>query len=230
MWSEKKGGICDEKIILVGILSLVLMVLNMRVIADAETLPEDKGSSMEFVEISEDEMIPETVGEMTANVMARAYESRIYTYGVSFYSEDGASNIDPSNAYVVANDTVMQGVIETTNEMRWYAFSISEKSKISILLQMVETVDADIYMFQLNEETYDIELIGGSANEGLGISEYFNNVMDAGIYFFAISGYEGTGQFAFAYYQSTADVANEVNDTKETATSAAMGCGLFHVI
>jgi len=36
-------------------------------------------------------------------------------------------------------------------------------------------------------------LCGGSANEGLGVTEYYNTVMSAGTYYFAVSGYEGTG-------------------------------------
>ncbi len=75
------------------------------------------------------------------------------------------------------------------------------------MLQMVESLDADLYMFALNEQTYELDLIGGSANEGVGIYEYFNCVMEAGTYFFAVGGYEGTGNFAFAYYQSTSDVS-----------------------
>lgn len=102
--------------------------------------------------------------------------------------------------------------------MRWYGFVLNKSSKVTILLQMVETLDADIYMFSLNQETYELELYGGSANEGLGVTEYYNSVMSAGTYYFAVSGYEGTGAFAFAYYQSSADVANEVNDSVATAT------------
>ena len=44
--------------------------------------------------------------------------------------------------------------------MKWYVFSLSEKSKISIMLQMVESLDADLYMFALNEQTYELDLIG----------------------------------------------------------------------
>lgn len=63
-------------------------------------------------------------------------------------------------------------------------------------------------------------MIGGSANEGLGVSEYYNNVINEGIYYFAVGGYDGTGQFAFAFYQSSIDAANEINDSDSAATSA----------
>ncbi|MBD5532294.1 MAG: hypothetical protein HDQ98_08840 [Lachnospiraceae bacterium] len=225
-----------RKKLLSRVLSLVLAfsVLNMGAIANAESLSEDTENPIEIAEISSDEMEAEVIAEMAANVMERSYvgESYTYTEGVSAYSdsEESTSNTDPNYAYMVTNDTVMQGAIGAANEMRWYAFSISEESKISIVLQMVETLDADLYLFQLNEETYGLELIGGSANAGAGVSEYFNDVMDAGIYFFAISGYEGTGQFAFAYYQSTADVASEINDTMATATTVSFSSNVIGVI
>lgn len=114
--------------------------------------------------------------------------------------------------------------------MKWYVFSLSEKSKISIMLQMVESLDADLYMFALNEQTYELDLIGGSANEGVGIYEYFNCVMEAGTYFFAVGGYEGTGNFAFAYYQSTSDVSYEENDSLETAASIELSNDIEGVI
>ncbi|MCI8875446.1 MAG: hypothetical protein HFI77_05215 [Lachnospiraceae bacterium] len=75
-----------------------------------------------------------------------------------------------------------------------------------------------------------MDLIGGSANEGVGIYEYFNCVMEAGTYFFAVGGYEGTGNFAFAYYQSTSDVSYEENDSLETAASIELSNDIEGVI
>lgn len=234
--NKKKGRIYNEKKIISRniIISYGIFICAWGMIANAETLSEDNGNPIEVVEISDDEMTADVIDEMAANVVERSYAGEAYTItgsaSICSDSEDSVSNIDPNYAYLVANDTVTQGAIETANEMRWYAFSLNEESKISILLQMVETLDADLYMFQLNEETYDLELIGGSANEGLGESEYFNNVMPAGVYFFAISGYEGTGEFAFAYYQSTADVANEINDTVSTATRVVFNSNVTGII
>ena len=54
--------------------------------------------------------------------------------------------------------------------------------------------------------------------------------MEAGIYFFAVGGYEGTGNYAFAYYQSSRDVENEVNDLPTLATAAEFNTDIVGVI
>ena len=83
--------------------------------------------------------------------------------------------------------------------MRWYGFILDQRSKVSIRLQTVSEVDADLYLFGLNQETYELNLVGGSATSGLGVYEYYNDILDAGIYYFAVSAYEGSGQYAFAF-------------------------------
>ena len=155
--------------------------------------------------------------------MTTSYTGRTYyvSNGIAACSEgvERASdeNTDPNNAYVVTNETIMQGNISTAGEMHWYACSLTEKSKVTILVQMVETLDADLYMFALNGS--QLELIGGSGTEGAGVTEYYNDVLEAGVYFFAVGGYEGTGAFAFAFYQNSADVDYEPNDTLNDAAS-----------
>ncbi len=214
---------------------MVCSFFNASITTNASTLPEDNSNALELIEITNEEIVPETIQEeYKANIIERTYNGENYTVteGISAYSasDDSTSNTNPSYAYVVTNDTVTQGAIETDHEMRWYAFTLSEKSKVTILLQMVDTLDADLYLFAYNEETYELELIGGSAVEGAGTTEYFNSVMETGIYFFAVSGYEGTGAFAFAYYQSSTDVQNEINDTTSEATEITFNSDIVGVI
>lgn len=54
--------------------------------------------------------------------------------------------------------------------------------------------------------------------------------MSAGTYYFAVSGYEGTGVYAFAYYQSSEDVTIEVNDSVTTATTVSLDSSATGVI
>lgn len=150
--------------------------------------------------------------------------------GLQYKARTITQNTDSNYAYLVSNDVIMQGAIETESEFRWYAFVLNEKSKVSILLQMEEQLDADLYMFTLNQETSSLELIGGSAIEGLGTQEFFNDVMEAGTYFFSIAGYEGTGDFAFAYYESSEDVENEINDYSDVAAMVEMSTDIVGVI
>lgn len=192
----------------------------------ADDIASNSNASLEMVNTSNEELKKENLPEKEANVLERqgvedtyTLSQKIDTYSIdSMVEEADTSNTDPNNAYVVINDTIMQGTITTAGEMRWYAFSIDEKSKVTILLQMVEALDADLYMYSLNSETYQLELIGGSATSGLGTTEYYNTVLDGGIYFFAVGGYEGTGNFAFAFYQSSGDSGNEINDNLSSAT------------
>ncbi|MDE6214452.1 MAG: hypothetical protein K2M70_13390 [Lachnospiraceae bacterium] len=216
-----------RKKLLAGIMSvsLIFSVFKGGIIVNAETLPDNAENEIEFNEVSNEEMLVEETNDEAnkceSNVMERDYTGESYAIedGVATYSaeDDSATNTNPNYAYLVTNDMVVQGAVEIAGEMRWYAFALEEKSKISIILQMTESMDADLYMFSLNGSTYELELIGGSATAGVGKSEYFNSVMEAGTYFFAIGGYEGTGAFAFAYYQSTSDVSFEINDSQATA-------------
>lgn len=141
---------------------------------------------------------------------------------------DVAENTDPNYAYLVENDYLIQGNLTTVNEMRWYAFQISEKSKITILLQMAESVDADLYLFKLDGST--LNLVGGSSTEGAGGVEYATQVIEAGIYYFAIASYNGTGNYIFGFYQSSLDADNELNDSQDTATNIDFGTEITGVI
>ena len=225
-----------KKRILSGMLAL-LMVFSLsttKMEVNAQTTEDGNGGSIQFVEISNEEMEAVAIDNMSANVVERAYNGDTYSFAnsvsVCSETEDEMTNTDPNYAYLVTNDVIEQRTIDATGQMRWYSFTLTEASKVTILMQMVETLDADIYMFMLNKETYELELCGGSANEGLGVTEYYNTVMNAGTYYFAVNGYEGTGLYAFAYYQSSADATKEVNDSAATATTVALDSSVTGVI
>ncbi len=225
-----------KKRILSGMLALIMVfsLSSVKMEVKAKTAENDNVGSMEFVECADEELEIATIEKKMANVVERTYNKDTYSFAnsasVCSESEDEVTNTDPNHAYLVTNDVIEQRTIETAGEMRWYVFTLTEASKVTILLQMVETLDADIYMFLLNQETYELELCGGSTNEGLGVTEHYNTVMNAGTYYFAVSGYEGTGTYAFAYYQSSADATKEVNDSIETATAITLDNSVTGVI
>ena len=132
--------------------------------------------------------------------------------------EDEVENTDPNNAYVVENGDVVQGTLSAASEMRWYGFIVNQTSKATIFLQCVNTVDADVYLFALDQSTYQLNLVGGSATAGAGTSEISREVLGSGIYYIAVSSYSGSGQYAFAFYL-TQDITNEVNDSTSDATT-----------
>lgn len=230
-----------RKKILASILALTMIFsLSNGINVKAQTLETgdenvvfDNGGQLEYVELSDEEVEPANISETEANVMERQYAGTFsVSDGIAAYSQNDevTPNTDPNNAYVVSDNTAYQGTIVSANEMYWYAFVLENKSKVTIFTQMDEALDVDLYMFSLNTETAQLDLIGGSATEGKGLSEYYNTVLDAGTYFFAIGGYEGAGNFAFAYFQSSADANNEVNDTTATATDITFNNGLVGVI
>lgn len=98
---------------------------------------------------------------------------------ISVYSETYAQeNTEPDYAYLVEHGDVVQGELLQEGEMRWYGFILDQRSKASIMLQTVSDLDADIYLFKLNQDIYELSLTGGSAMTGPGLREYCSEVLD----------------------------------------------------
>lgn len=181
----------------------------------------------------------EQIGDESVAVYNNAHECDLNTLGsigalpseISVCSEmdDSNENTNPNNAYLVQNENIVQGNLGQSSEMRWYAFILDQESKITIELQTVATVDADLYMFELDQDTYQLSLIGGSASEGYGNHEQYIEVLGEGIYYFAVTSYDGFGQYAFGFY-STGDVINEVNDSTSSATNIGVNENVAGVI
>ena len=202
-------------------LSVIFSLFNPGITTYADNL-SDRVDSGELEKVEREE-VPETeIETVTSNIMERSYFGESYTLSeeAQAYSKgsDSSNNTDPNYAITVSNDTAVQGTIEVANEMRWYTFRLDKKSTVTLLLNSVEELDADIYLFTLNQESYELEMIGGSAAEGKGVSEYFRHVMEPGIYYFAVAGYESIGGYAFGYYESSIDVGYEINDGMDIAT------------
>lgn len=202
-------------------LSVIFSLFNPGITTYADNL-SDRVDSGELEKVEREE-VPETeIETVTSNIMERSYFGESYTLSeeAQAYSKgsDSSNNTDPNYAITVSNDTAVQGTIEVANEMWWYTFRLDKKSTVTLLLNSVEELDADIYLFTLNQESYELEMIGGSAAEGKGVSEYFRHVMEPGIYYFAVAGYESIGGYAFGYYESSIDVGYEINDGMDIAT------------
>lgn len=225
-----------SKKVMSGLLAIALMLtLNSGTVSAGEihTDSMNQDVKIEYAKMEEVTLNKSEEDNHRTNHLERQYEGEQYKVkediSDSRKSRNMAANTDPNYAYIVEDGMVVQGTIEAEKEARWYAFILNEKSKVTLLTQMVEAMDADLYMFSLNEETMGLELIGGSANAGKGIEEYAYGILEAGTYFFAIQGYEGTGNYAFAFYQNTS-LANEINDTYDMATVAGLGTRLTGVI
>lgn len=198
----------------------MLCISNSSVKVNAEDVSLNNENTERYINgdfYEEVEQIGDLEQENNPNSLDRVAESNDFEIDTTDDETGTNTNTDPNTAYMVNNGDVVQGELSQTNEMRWYAFSLQQKNKISIILQMASSVDADIYLFSLNQETSKLGLIGGSATEGKGVNEFCTQVLDTGIYYFAVSAYEGNGKYGFAFY-STSDITYEINDTKENAT------------
>lgn len=187
--------------------------------------------STEALDISdvypEVEQMEDISDDYSANIMDRPFEgeteevTNLPNSATTYAAEDSQENTTPNNAYLVENGNIVQGFLTQENEMRWYGFILNQRSKVSIRLQIVSEVDSDLYLFELNQETSGLNLIGESATSGLGVYEFYNDILDAGIYYFAVSAYEGSGQYAFAFY-ATQDTNYEINDSASMAAEVSV--------
>ncbi len=183
------------------------------------------GDQMEFVHISDEELPENTIPEEIMNVVSRQFNGATEIDIATYADEVDTTNTNPSYAIPVSNDSVYQGAIESENEVRWYTFTLSQKSTVTIFMQMADTMDADLYIC-----SDDFTIVGGSASEGAGVSELAGSVLDSGTYYLAIEGYEGTGNFAFMYFQSSVDADYEINDSTSSATNVALNSSIAGVI
>lgn len=196
--------------------------------AESVTELEEKiadGNQMEFVQISDEELPENSISEEVMNVMSRQFNGAAEVGIAPYADEEDTTNTNPDYAVPVSNDSVYQGAIESENEVRWYTFTLSQKSTVTIFMQMADAMDADLYIC-----SDDFTIVGGSASEGAGVSELAGSVLDAGTYYLAIEGYEGTGSFAFMYFQSSVDADYEINDSASSATNAALNSSITGVI
>ena len=218
------------------VLSLALSISVLLISFLSNKLPVDAANcelqdEMNFGEISLAEVNGMGLEDVRENIVEHPYEGEVLSVlqkkRLMAKRELATTNTDPNYALFVTNDDVDQREIESPGEMRWYRFNLEQTSKVSILLQMVESLDADIYMFKLDEESYQLEYIEGCAQGGAGVLEYYTSVLNQGIYFFAINGYESAGLYAFAFFQSTLDVNWEINDKASLATDFELGNNTF---
>ena len=215
---------------------VVIFCLSSSLIALAEEIPSEQSNNKseyltetERKELKRENNIDSCV---SANMKDHACQQTLFENveetTIQSFSRNTVENTDPNYAYLVENDYLMQGTLEAVNEMRWYAFQANEKSKVTIQLEMAESVDADIYLYQLNGST--LNLIGGSAKEGVGETEYTIQIVEPGIYYFAIMAYSGIGEYYFGFYQSSIDVKNEPNENIDTAVPIDFGTEVKGVI
>lgn len=196
---------------------------NKNVVQAAEN--ENTSNSAAVLENFEPEEIevPEIeVPEIVYNVVE--HEKLDETFSVdgiqTLDMNDEEDNTDPNNAVEILNGETKTNSL-VTDEFRWYYFTLETLSNITLFLDMDDTIDADLYVFQLNTDSGELSMAASSTQEGTGKYEAIGGKAGAGVYFIAVSGFEGSGNFELALYTSTDDVQYENNNTLETATEVS---------
>ena len=206
---------CTKK--LAGILtvaSVCLCTVYLPLNANAQETSQEESSNIPIEAINTPNTPIPDISDVYPEVRQVEDIKREYVPNNRVREYNGESlNVDMISVY---SETYAQELLQE-GEMRWYGFILDQRSKASIMLQTVSDLNADIYLFKLNQDTYELSLTGGSAMTGPGLREYCSEVLEEGIYYFAVDAYEGSGQYKFAFY-ATQDTDNEVNDSVDTAS------------
>ncbi|MCG8539150.1 MAG: hypothetical protein MJA82_04330 [Clostridia bacterium] len=212
---------------LLSMILILIMIMSTVSFAFAESKVQriDFDSVNEIMSLSDLEKIETELEDNKALNPQTEMESVYEISSISQANVDKsttATNTDPNNAYVIPPDFTVRDTFTASEEQRWYAMEITEASKLSTILLNDTTLDSDLYVYKLNETTMILEPFSSSTYAGLGVDDFTNDVADAGIYYFVIYSYSGSGIFNFTVYTSTYDVNYEVNDTVDTAAVSEM--------
>ena len=196
---------------------------NANVVQAAES--ENTSSSTAVLENFEPEEIEDPVIEVPEIVYnVEGHEKLNETFSIegiqTLDMNDEQDNTDPNYAIEILNGEKKTNSL-LKDENRWYYFTLDTLSNLTLFLDMDDTIDADLYVFQLNTNSGELSMAGSSTQEGAGEYEAIGGKAGAGVYFIAVSGFEGSGNFELALYTSTDDVQYENNDTPETATEVS---------
>lgn len=229
--NKRKGSI---GILLVVILFTIVVSMNvhaneLEVIANNDDISEEKilddykqFKENEIVNTGEENNIVkfDSIGINKNSLEYISFETSTMSLDEEVSSEKDSQethdNTDPNFAYILTPYTEYQGTIVSENEIRWYAMEITEKSKSSILTRSNDNVDTDIYLFKLNVDSMQLESTNQHATSQ-GNEQYFSSVLDAGIYFVAVLGVSGTGNFILDYFENSDYTDLEINDSITTA-------------
>lgn len=114
----------------------------------------------------------------------------------------GGRNTSINNSILLENDSSAKGVIDHLGQTKWYGFFQNSQCEASIKLHTDESLDADLFLYLLNTENMNIKIIDKSVSEGPGSIEEISGSLDKGIYYVAVSGYEGQGNFSITYTEN----------------------------
>jgi hypothetical protein len=134
------------------------------------------------------------------------------------FAAEAVENTDPNNAFLLNFQTVINANISVQGEQRWYNLAVDKNTRIATYLTMGADADFDLYLFKLDQSTMQLNLVKASES-AMGQSEIVDGVVEPGIYYFMVSGYQGSGSYQLVSFGANSYIDNELNDTAATATT-----------
>ncbi len=133
------------------------------------------------------------------------------------YADESSSNVT-----FMDNNTAFSGAVNESSRMSWFAFGFDTRSKASLVLQMDNTLDVDLYIFNYDLATGNLTPVDQTLTRGNGATEYYDSVLDAGVYFALVNDYQGSGNFVISCFTSNKDAQYEINDTSSNAYNLSL--------
>ena len=154
-----------RKNLLAALLTITLFFVvaaSNSIISEASELSEITDSSenqVEFTDITLESVDIAELPVISYNNVDRPYTGEtIVVDGISTHS---GSNDNPNSALLFENNLGDSQSLTAANEQRWYAMILSEKTKVSVYMSMDAAMDADLYVFSLDNSAGTLNLIGG---------------------------------------------------------------------
>lgn len=111
---------------------------------------------------------------------------------------------------------IYSDLITENGQTKWYVFQNPDPGKLTVYLKTVSssTVDYDLHLFKLNEDTMTL-IEQTSSTYGPNMNEQVAKISDGGIYYIAVDAWQGfdvNNPFAFIIQHSPIYDNNEPND------------------
>ena len=138
---------------------------SMNVQATENDVNADPVTTFENSEQEEIEIPTVEVPEITYNAEGNEKcEQTFFFEGIQTLDmNDEEDNTDPNNAVEILNGEKKTNSL-LTDEFRWYHFTIQQLSKLTIYLEMDDTIDSDLFFLILNADSGELSIIGDSLN------------------------------------------------------------------
>ena len=102
----------------------------------------------------------------------------------------------PNTAFYIPENLLNKTLSDTIgSEQNWYYFETTEKSKISLTLQMPKNSEYDLLLYKYNNGNLDLV----SFSQYYGTSEHLSYIAEQGIYFFGIIPYTSVNNEEFLF-------------------------------